>query len=193
MASIVSRALGRFANGIEGAGHLRLDRLGGIGGDLGGQRPDLARLTRKHVKLVADEGRLQLQDLGEVEAGIEIALGNIDELAVEGGRALAGGVERALERIDGVFQRILAFFVGLAGLVHSLLGESAYALWHGGIEGQSLELLGTFAEGIARLLGSGLGRISRVHVFTSRLGGHRILFARPVWGKPGPLSYAASQ
>src|SRR6476646_802222 len=189
MASIVSRALGRFANGI--------------GGDLGGQRPDLARLTRKHVKLVADEGRLQLHDLGqvlgaghapgEVEAGIEIALGNIDELAVEGGRALAGGVERALERIDGVFQRILAFFVRLAGLVHSLLGESAYALWHGGIEGQSLELLGTFAEGIARLLGSGLGGISRVHVFTSRLGGHRILFARPVWGKPGPLSYAASQ
>ena len=67
---------------------------------------------------MANEGRLKLDDLGEVlgagealgevEAGIEIALGNVDELAVEGGRALAGGVERTLERIDGLFESILA-------------------------------------------------------------------------------------
>ena len=92
-----------------------LDRLGGVGGDLGGQRPDLARLVGEHVELVANEGRLQLDDLAESswrrrgflarsKAGIEIALGKIDELAVEGGGALAGGVERSLERVDRLFE-----------------------------------------------------------------------------------------
>ena len=73
---------------------------------------------------LADEGRLQLDDLaeglgagellGEVEGGIEIALGKIDELAIEGGGALAGGVERPLERVDRLFELLLAALVGLA-------------------------------------------------------------------------------
>jgi hypothetical protein len=34
---------------------LILDWLGGVGGNLGGQRPDLIRLVGKHVELVANE------------------------------------------------------------------------------------------------------------------------------------------
>src|SRR6185312_16853224 len=104
----------------------------------GGQRPDLGRLIGEHFELVADEGRLKLDDLGEVlgagealgevEAGVEIALSNVDELAVEGGRTLACCVEGTLERIDGLLQRILALLVGFAGLGNGLFGESADAL-----------------------------------------------------------------
>jgi len=94
-----------------------LDWLGGIGGDLRGQSPDLARLTREDVELATDEGRLQLDDLakglgagellGEVEGRVEITLVKIDQLAIEGGRALACGVERPLQRIDGLLQLLL--------------------------------------------------------------------------------------
>src|SRR5262245_44830245 len=129
---------------------------------------------------MAEKCRLQLDDLGEVlgtgetlgevEAGIKIALGNFDEFAVEGSSALAGCVEGTLERINGLFQRIFAALIGFARLGHGLLGESAYALRHGGVERQLLKLLGAFAEGIARLLGGGLRTICSVHVFTFRLG-----------------------
>src|SRR5262245_58455337 len=56
----------RFAQRVERAGHLALDWLGGVGCDLGRERPDLVRLACKHVELPADEGRLKLDDLGEV-------------------------------------------------------------------------------------------------------------------------------
>src|SRR6476469_10294155 len=58
--------LARLPNGVHRASDLRLDRLSGVGGDLGGQRPDLARLIGEHVELMAEEGRLQLANLGEV-------------------------------------------------------------------------------------------------------------------------------
>src|SRR6185312_4723790 len=145
----------------------------------GGQRPDLGRLIGEHFELVADEGRLKLDDLGEVlgagkalgevEAGVEIALSNVDELAVEGGRALACGVEGTLERIDGLFKSILALLVGFAGLCDGLLGESTYALRHSRLERELLELLGALAEGFARLVGGVLRRIGCVHAFSSRL------------------------
>ena len=105
--------------------------------------------------------------LGEVEGGIQIALGQIDELAIEGGGTLAGGIEGPLEGIDGLFERILAALIGLAALVHRLLGQSAYALRHGGVELERFELFGGFTEAIARLLGGGLWRISLAHISTS--------------------------
>jgi len=48
----------RSSHGVEGARYLLLDRLRRIGGDLGGQRSDFGSLTRKHVELMANEGRL---------------------------------------------------------------------------------------------------------------------------------------
>src|SRR5262245_40417741 len=155
----------RFAQLVERAGHLALDRLGGVGRDLGRERPDLVRLACEHVELLADESRLELDDLGkvlgagealgEVEGGIQIALGKVDELAVEGGRALARRIEGPLERVDRLFERILAALISLAALVHGLLGESADALRHGGIELERLKFLGGLAEGLASGLGSG--------------------------------------
>src|SRR5690242_4259176 len=92
---------------LEGLGHLMLDRLRGVGGDLRGQSPDLTCLTREHIELAADEGRLELDDfaerlgagelLGEVEGGVEIALSKVDKLAIERRGALACGVERPLK------------------------------------------------------------------------------------------------
>jgi len=46
------------SHGVEGARYLLLDRLRRVGGDLGGQRSDFGSLTRKHVELMANEGRL---------------------------------------------------------------------------------------------------------------------------------------
>src|SRR5690606_14754859 len=112
----------RLADDLEGTRHLILDRLRGVGGDLGGQRADFARLARKHIELAADEGRLKLDDLGEVlgagqalgeiEAGVQIALRDVDELAVEGGGTLPRSVEGTLQRIDGLFQSFLAALIG---------------------------------------------------------------------------------
>ena len=123
--------------------------------------------------MLADIGRLQLDDLGEVlgggellgevEARIEIALGNLDDLAVEGGRALACRVEGTLHRIHRLFKRILGSLVGFARLHHRLLGEGPYAFGHGGIEAEPLKLGSGLTESIARLLGGSLGRICVAH------------------------------
>src|SRR5262249_19089457 len=106
--------------------------------------------------------------LGEVEGGVQIALGQVDELAVEGGGTLACRIERALERVDRLFERILAALIGLAALVHGLLGKSAHALRDGGIELERLKFLGGFAEGLASGLRCGdLGRLGGGHGCTS--------------------------
>jgi hypothetical protein len=55
----------RLTRRLEGLRHLMLDRLGGIGGNLRGQSPDLARLTGEDVELAADEGRLELDNLAK--------------------------------------------------------------------------------------------------------------------------------
>ena len=47
-----------------------LDRLGRVGGNLAAQRPDLVRLIGEDVELVADEIRLQLDDLTELVARV---------------------------------------------------------------------------------------------------------------------------
>src|SRR5665811_1999002 len=143
-------ALRRLTNGLKGTRYLPLDRLAGVGSDLGRERPNLAGLAREHIELAADEAGLKLDDLcevlgarqalGEVETGIEIALGDVDELAVEGGRALARGIEGALKRIDRLFERFLAAFIGLAGLVHGLLGKRADTLGDGLVDLGSIEL-----------------------------------------------------
>src|SRR5262245_9890566 len=159
---------------VERAGHLGLDRLGGVGGDLGRKRPDLVRLAREHVELPADEGRLKLDDLGkvlgarkalgQVKDGVQIALAKVDELAVEGGGTLARRIEGPLERVDRLLERILATLIGLAALVYGLLGESAHALGHGRIDLERLEFLGGFAEGFASGLGGGdWGRLGWGH------------------------------
>src|SRR5512143_3476262 len=163
----------RLTRRLERLRHLMLDWLAGIGGDLRGQSPDLARLTGEDIELAADEGRLELDNLakglgagellGEVEGRVEITLVKIDQLAIEGGRALSCGIERPLQRIDGLFQLLLAALVGLPALVDRLLGESAHALRNGRVELQCLEFLRGLAECVARLLGGGLGGIGVAH------------------------------
>jgi hypothetical protein len=113
----------------------------------------------------------------------------IDQLAIEGGRALSCGIERPLQRIDGLFQLLLAALVGLAALVDRLLGESAHALRNGCVELQCLEFLRGLAECVARLLGGGLGSIGVSHGGLPLLGlispGQRV---RPMTGH-GPPQY----
>ncbi len=67
----------RFADGVHGPRHLRLDRLGGVGGDLGGECADLARLIGEDIELMAHVGGLQLDDLGEI-LGARQALGEVE-------------------------------------------------------------------------------------------------------------------
>src|SRR5262249_11173052 len=101
--------------------------------------------------------------LGEVEGGIQIALGKVNELAVVGRRALSCGIERPLERIDRLFQSLLAALIGFAALGYGLLRESTHALGHRRIKLERLELFGSPTERIARLLGGDLGRICLAH------------------------------
>ena len=68
------------------------------------------------------------QALGQVKARIDVTAGNIDDLAVERDRTLAGSVEGPLERRHGCIESIPRAVRGLAGLCQGLLGEGANTL-----------------------------------------------------------------
>ena len=86
---------------------MRLDRLGCVGRHFGRKRADLVRLTPQCAELFAPIGRLQFHDLtevlsacqalGEVEAGIYVPLGDVDDFAVERCCALPRRIERFLK------------------------------------------------------------------------------------------------
>ena len=72
---------------------MNLDRLGRVGRHLGRKRADFLGLGRERVELLPPMGRLQFHDLGEVlsarqavgqvEAGIQVPLGDVDDFTVE--------------------------------------------------------------------------------------------------------------
>src|SRR5499427_4000405 len=77
--------------------------------------------------------------------------------------SLTRGIERPLERIDRLFQSLLAALIGFASLGHRRLRESTHALRHRCIKLERLELFGSSTERIARLLGGNLGGICLAH------------------------------
>ena len=91
---------------VDAALHLRLDRLGHVGGDASGQRAHLFGLSLQGGELLLPEGRMQFdglgdalganQVLGELEAGIDVPLRDVDPFAIERDGALAGRVEGLL-------------------------------------------------------------------------------------------------
>src|SRR6188472_140642 len=95
-------------------------------------------------------GRLQLHDVGEVlgagqargqiEDGIQISPGDVDDFAVECRSTLAGSVERLLKRRHGRVEGIRRAVIDLTRLRHSLLGKGAHALWNGSAETEETEL-----------------------------------------------------
>ena len=80
---------------------MTLERFARVGHHLGRKRGDFLGLSRQCAELLAPIGRLQFHDLGEalsarqargqVEARIDIASGDVDDLAIERGSTLAGG------------------------------------------------------------------------------------------------------
>ena len=77
---------------VQSAGHLRLDRLGGVRGHLGGQRAHFFSLRLQRTELLLPIGGVQFHRLGEVlrrgevprqiETGIDVALSDVDDLTV---------------------------------------------------------------------------------------------------------------
>src|ERR1044072_7908835 len=105
---------------------------------------DFLCLRRQYGELLAPKGRLQFYDVGEVprlrhafgqvKTRIDATPGELDDLAVEGGSALAGSVEGPFARRQGCIKSIPRAVISLAGLCYGLFGECANALGHGGIE-----------------------------------------------------------
>ena len=101
--------------------------------------------------------------LNQVEACINVAPGEVDDLAVERGSALAGGVERPLERRQGCIEGILGAVIDLAGLRYGLLGKGTHALRNGGVETEVAELSRGVAVGGAGLVGGSLWIVGGSH------------------------------
>src|SRR6476469_7537763 len=83
---------------IGAARDLGFYRLGDVLGHLGREAPHLLRLSAQRAELLLPIGGMQLHRLGEVlgtgqasreiEPGIDVALGDVDDFAIEGHRAL---------------------------------------------------------------------------------------------------------
>ena len=90
--------------------HMRLDGLARVGRHLGRQSADFLGLRRQSAELLAPIGRLQLHDIGkvlgarqafgQVEYGIYIPLGGVDDFAVERCCAPPRRIERSFKRRD---------------------------------------------------------------------------------------------
>src|SRR5262245_47175347 len=155
--------ISRRRSSIQAARHLCLDWLRRVGGHLGGQRAHLFGLRLQGADLVAPIGRLQLHGFGKVlcrrqalrkiEAGIDVALSNVDDLAVERDGALTDRVERPFPTLEHGVERVLGALVDLSCLSNVLLGQSAHCLRHLTVAGKVLELSSGLAICIARLLG----------------------------------------
>lgn len=107
----------RFAQFFLAPRHRLPNRPGRIGANLRRERAHLLGLSAEDIELLAPIGCLQFDNLGEVprssqalgkiEAGIDVALGNIHDLEIECGSALADRVERALHSRHRGFERRL--------------------------------------------------------------------------------------
>jgi hypothetical protein len=84
-------------------------------------------------------------------------------LRLNAGSALAGSVERLLERRQRGIESILRAVIGLAALRDVLLGKGAHAFGDGGIETEMTELVGHVAIDGADLVGGKLGSLGRSH------------------------------
>ena len=108
-------------------------------------------MRRQYAELLAPKGRLKLhhiseffgprQALGQAEARLDVAPGDVDDLAIEGDSTLAGDLERPLERRLGRIESIQRTVTGFAGLQYGLLGKIPHALRHGGVETEIAELV----------------------------------------------------
>src|SRR6185312_10902930 len=100
---------------------------------------------------------------GQVKTRIDVTPGEVDDLAVEGGSALAGSVEGPFERRQGCIKSIPRAVISLAGLCYGLRGECVNALGHGGIETEVAELVCRPAVGSAGLVGGSFGIMGDGH------------------------------
>ena len=85
-------------------------------------------------------GPLQLQDLGEVlcardalgqiEGGVYISLGDVDELSVERNNTLAGSIEAPLKRRYRRIESVLRAVIDFARLSYSLLIHGPHGFGH---------------------------------------------------------------
>src|SRR5262245_34271761 len=118
--------------------HAAFHRLRHISSYLSGERAHFLSLSCQHVALFAPIVRLQFHGLSqvlrtgetlrEIEAGIDVALGDVDDLPVEGYRSLISRIEGSLPALHYVFQRILGALIGFSHLSDVPFGEIAHCL-----------------------------------------------------------------
>src|SRR5262245_5057405 len=118
--------------------HAAFHRLGRISSYLSGECAHFLSLSCHRVELFAPIVRLQFHGLSqvlgtgetlrEIKAGIDVALGDVDDLPVEGYRSLISRIEGSLPALHYVFQRILGALIGFSHLSDVPFGEIAHCL-----------------------------------------------------------------